>query len=237
MTLSFKKVRIVTNQRGITMNYYIGKEKRPIEPQKYLGDGTEGRVFLDKNIKQAVKIFWEEESFEAPITLETALKMTNLKSNHILLPRNIVYDENNKFSGYTTKYIRTYPFITEDILNYYPMYCLIKLINSLYKEVEYLSKNNLTLNDILDNSENYIFNGQFYLIDPGYHRFKDWSYEEILEYNMRKINAFLNCYLFSYQIKDLTQILRISKDISITKYLESESNPYETLNTLVRRKK
>lgn len=219
------------------MNYYVGEEKRPIKLQEYLGDGTEGQVFLDKNTKQAIKIFWEQENFESPITLETALKMTSLNSNHILLPRNIVYDENNRFCGYTTKYIRTYPFITEDILMDYHTYYLIKLIKSLYKEVEYLSKNKLTLNDILDNSENYIFNGQFYIIDPGYHRFKDWSYEETLEYNMRKINLFLNCYLFSYEIKELTQILERSNDISIVKYLKSESKPYETLNTLVRRKK
>lgn len=219
------------------MNYYIGKEKRPIEPQKYLGDGTEGQVLFDKNIKQAVKIFWECESFEAPITLETALKMTNLKSNHILLPRNIVYDENNKFSGYTTKYIPSSFLLPEDILLYYPIYFIIKIINSLYKEIEYLSENKLTLNDILDNSENYIFNGQFYLIDPGYHRFKDWPYEKVLHYNMRKINIFLNCYLFNYEIKELSQILEKNNNISLVKYLKSESKQCEPLNALVRRKK
>lgn len=219
------------------MNYYLDNEKTLIKPKKYLGDGSEGRVFLDKNNHEAIKIFWDYENFKAPITLEAAIKMTKLKSNHILLPRHIIYDENNNFLGYTTSYIKTFPFLKENILSYYPTYFLVKIINSLYEEIKYLSENKLTLNDILNNSENYLFNGQFYLVDPGYHRFKDWPYEKVLHYNMRKINIFLNCYLFNYDIDELTQILEKNDDISLAKYLKSESQPQETLNTLIRRKK
>lgn len=219
------------------MNYYIGEEKRPIKPQIYLGCGTEGRVFFDENSKLAVKILWKNDFFISPITLETALKMTTLKSNHILLPRHIVYDENNEFSGYATKYIRTYSFITEDALMKYSIQSIIKMISSLYSEVEYLSNNNLMINDILNNSGNYLFNGLFYLVDPGYHFFKNWCYEKTLQYNTKGINGFLDCYLFNYRIKELTQIIENNDDISIIEYLESEASPNETLDTLVRRKK
>lgn len=217
------------------MNYFIGESKKLFRPKIYLGEGSEGRVYLKKDSNEAVKIFWDNNS--SPMVLEDAMKMCHLKSTYFLLPRNIIYDEDGRYSGYSTKAVKRIPLISDNLLKSLPVNTLINLIKELYEEIKYLSENGLVLNDIITNHGNYLYNGKLYFIDPGYYKFRDYEYVKILYSNIRKINIFLNSHVFEEDIEELNVLLNEQKDFDLSNYLSTEGKGNESLRSLIRRKR
>ena len=215
------------------MEYFIGENKEPFVPDKKIGQGFEGVVYLNKKSNEAVKIFSKYNK----LNIETADKMAQIHTKYILLPRRLVYDEFDNYAGYTTKYIETNKPMTSSTLVNYPIIYLLYLFSKLFKEVDLISNHKLLLAD-LDNPGNYIYNGNFYLIDPGYYHFVSNSYESVLEKNIDTINRFLLSHGLNYDNKEIENFLKIlNNSYTVCDYLRDTGSIFESYTSLTRKRK
>lgn len=179
--------------------YFIGENKELLKLDYYIDEGEEGCIY--RSGKEAIKIYWEswKKSSHGYLKLEDVLPMTKLNSDHILLPRRPVYNSNDEFCGYSTKHIDGYYGDKEFVLNYHKEIKVLKnmslskfekIISKVYEEMYYLSYNRIILSDLTENSSNYIFNGEFWLIDPGCYIFSDNEKNQIIEENIYQLNKF-----------------------------------------------
>lgn len=215
------------------MEYFIGENKELFVPDKKIGQGFEGVVYLNKKSNEAVKIFSKYNK----LNIETAEKMTQIHTKYILLPRRLVFDEFDNYAGYTTKYIETNKPMTSSTLVNYPIIYLLYLFSKLYKEVDLISNHKLLLAD-LDNPGNYIYNGNFYLVDPGYYHFVGNSYESVLEKNIDTINRFLLSYGLNYDNEEIENFLKnLNNSYTVCDYLRDTGSIFESYTSLTRKRK
>lgn len=215
------------------MEYFIGENKELFVPDKKIGQGFEGVVYLNKKSNEAVKIFSKYNK----LNIETAEKMTQIHTKYILLPRRLVYDEFDNYAGYTTKYIETNKPMTSSTLVNYPIIYLLYLFSKLYKEVDLISNHKLLLAD-LENPDNYIYNGNFYLVDPGYYHFVGNSYESVLEKNIDTINRFLLSYGLNYDNEEIEKFLKkLNNSYTVCDYLRDTGSIFESYTSLTRKRK
>lgn len=215
------------------MEYFIGENKDLFVPDKKIGQGFEGVVYLNKKSNEAVKIFSKYNK----LNIETAEKMTQIHTKYILLPRRLVFDEFDNYAGYTTKYIETNKPMTSSTLVNYPIIYLLYLFSKLYKEVDLISNHKLLLAD-LDNPGNYIYNGNFYLVDPGYYHFVGNSYESVLEKNIDTINRFLLSYGLNYDNEEIEKFLKkLNNSYTVCDYLKDTGSIFESYTSLTRKRK
>lgn len=215
------------------MEYFIGENKELFVPKKKIGEGFEGVVYLNKKSKEAIKIFSKYNK----LNIETADKMTQIHTKYILLPRRLVYDEFDNFAGYTTKYIETNKPMTSSTLVNYPIIYLLYLFSKLYKEVDLISRHKLLLAD-LENPGNYIYNGNFYLVDPGYYHFVGNSYESVLGKNIDTINRFLLSYGLNYDNEEIENFLKLlNNSYTVCDYLRDTGSIFESYTNLTRKRK
>jgi len=215
------------------MEYFIGENKELFVPDKKIGQGFEGVVYLNKKSNEAVKIFSKYNK----LNIETAEKMTQIHTKYILLPRRLVFDEFDNYAGYTTKYIETNKPMTSSTLVNYPIIYLLYLFSKLYKEVDLISNHKLLLAD-LENPDNYIYNGNFYLVDPGYYHFVGNSYERVLEKNIDTINRFLLSYGLNYDNEEIEKFLKkLNNSYTVCDYLRDTGSIFESYTSLTRKRK
>lgn len=215
------------------MEYFIGENKELFVPDKKIGQGFEGVVYLNKKSNEAVKIFSKYNK----LNIETAEKMTQIHTKYILLPRRLVFDEFDNYAGYTTKYIETNKPMTSSTLVNYPIIYLLYLFSKLYKEVDLISNHKLLLAD-LENPDNYIYNGNFYLVDPGYYHFVGNSYESVLEKNIDTINRFLLSYGLNYDNEEIENFLKnLNNSYTVCDYLRDTGSIFESYTSLTRKRK
>ena len=215
------------------MEYFIGENKELFVPEKKIGQGLEGVVYLNKKSNEAVKIFSKYNK----LNIETAEKMTQINTKYILLPRRLVYDEFDNFAGYTTKYIETNKPKTSSTLVNYPIIYLLYLFSKLYKEVDLISCHKLLLAD-LEHPGNYIYNGNFYLVDPGYYHFVGNSYESVLGKNIDTINRFLLSYGLNFDNEEIENFLKIlNNSYTVCDYLRDTGSIFESYTNLTRKRK
>lgn len=215
------------------MEYFIGENKELFVPDKKIGQGFEGVVYLNKKSNEAVKIFSKYNK----LNIETAEKMTQIHTKYILLPRRLVFDEFDNYAGYTTKYIETNKPMTSSTLVNYPIIYLLYLFSKLYKEVDLISNHKLLLAD-LENPDNYIYNGNFYLVDPGYYHFVGNSYENVLEKNIDTINRFLLSYGLNYDNEEIEKFLKkLNNSYTVCDYLRDTGSIFESYKSLTRKRK
>lgn len=215
------------------MIYYIGENKQKFIPGYRIGSGFEGIVYLNSKTDEAVKLFSESNMLE----LATAEKMTQIRTKYILLPRRLVYDKDGYFAGYTTPFIqKTVMSSKEDLVNY-PLFYLSYLFSKLYKDAQIISSYKLIIDDV-DNVENYIFNGNFYLIDPGYYHFVNASYERVLAENIKTINQFVISNALDCGIPNIEDILiKRGETYTLCDYFKDEGKVFESYRKLARRKR
>lgn len=215
------------------MEYFIGENKELFVPEKKIGQGFEGVVYLNKKSNEAVKIFSKYNK----LNVDTAEKMTQINTKYILLPRRLVFDEFDNYAGYTTKYIETNKPMTSSTLVNYPIIYLLYLFSKLYKEVDLISNHKLLLAD-LDNPDNYIYNGNFYLVDPGYYHFVGTSYESVLGKNIDTINRFLLSYGLNYDNEEIEKFLKkLNNSYTVCDYLRDTGSIFESYTSLTRKRK
>lgn len=215
--------------------YFIGCTKESFTPEIVLGSGCEGKVYYNQKTQEAVKIHYDNIGKES-LSEEDALKLCNISTSNILLPRRLIYDENGVFLGYTTNFVPKYKHVEELDVEHYTVGYLISILSKLYKDAQLMSENGLVLCDLLSNG-NYIFNGSYYLTDPGFYHFVEKDMKTILIENIRKLNTFLDATVFWCRINNLPEeLLRRDATYTICDYLKDEGQKDETLNSLVRRK-
>ena len=131
----------------------------------YLGEGLESTVYLFDEI--VVKIY-KSHCRKIRLNEEDVKRLSKIETERIVMPEYLVYDDLNKFSGYTMKYIPTYikiPLKDDKINN------LVKEIEKYEKDIEILSKEKISIYDL--NINNAVINNGIYSIDPGSFRYKD----------------------------------------------------------------
>lgn len=207
------------------MKYFIGEKRYPVKLDYYIGEGEEGEVY--RSGKETIKIYWgNRKNNDHPVlSLDDVSAMTKLKSNHILLPRRPVYNSNDEFCGYSTRYIASYYGDEEFLENWYKEICVLEnmhlfslsmKMHRVYSDAYYLSKNGIVLRDTAATPANHIFNGNFWLIDPGCYMYSTETVDKILEKNIFELNYFF--FYHGFGMDDVAY--------QMTEWLESKGSKY-----------
>ena len=215
--------------------YFIGNTRDVFTPKEFLGSGKEGNVYYKKNTNEAVKIYNGSDLNHKSLNEETAKFLSGIPTTNILLPKRLVYDEQGSFIGYTTPFIQTYQGVNNLELLDFKIPDLIKVIEPLYRDAYTLSMNKIYLRDIYSDG-NCLYNGNFYLIDPGLYQIMPHDKMEILKYNFLDLNGVLNIYVLQMKIFDMeTEMIKRGDYYNICDYLRDEGRPGETFASLARR--
>lgn len=148
-----------------------------------IGTGAKGDVYKYRNM--ALKVFKEDR--DTPIDVYTAEYLSNISTDRILLPQNLLF-YNNAFKGYTYKLVSKKG--TGQRMIMLPKQELIQDIRILEEDIKTLSNKSVLLNGI--SPENSIFNGELYLVDPTEYRvLEDCSTKELEELNKFQLHLLL----------------------------------------------
>jgi len=148
-----------------------------------IGTGAKGDVYKYHNM--ALKVFKEDRN--TPIDFYTADYLSNISTDRILLPQNLLF-YNNSFKGYTYKLVSKRG--TGQRMIMLPKQDLIQDIRVLEEDIKTLSNKSVLLNGI--SPENSIFNGELYLVDPTEYRvLEDCSTKELEELNKFQLHLLL----------------------------------------------
>ena len=152
-----------------------------------IASGATGDVYRYKN--SALKIF--KPNRELPLTEETARYLSGISTNRILLPRNLLF-YNNQFRGYTYKLVSKKGSGQRMIM--LPKTELLGNIAILERDIEVLSAKRVLLDGI--KPDNSIFNGNLYLTDPsGYSILELLETEELERLNKYQLHLLLTTIL------------------------------------------
>lgn len=160
---------------------------------KLVSTGKTGNVYHYHDM--ALKEFKDDK--KTPIDEETARYLTNISTDRILLPRNLLF-YNNKFRGYTYRLIKgpNKKIITISKKD------LIQDIRVLEKDINTLSNESVLLSGV--SPENSIFNGELYLTDPS-------NYTILEDINTPNLEQLNNYQLHLLLVKLITTDLRSIK--------------------------
>ena len=148
-----------------------------------IGTGAKGDVYKYRNM--ALKVFKEDR--DTPIDVETAEYLSNISTDRIVLPINLLF-YNNSFRGYTYKLVSKKG--TGNRMIMLPKTDLIQEIRVLERDVETLSNKQVLLNGI--EPTNTIFNGNLYITDPtGYRVLEGCASEELEKLNKYQLHLLL----------------------------------------------
>lgn len=179
---------------------------------EYLGDGCEAAVYrYDKNI--AIKIY-KNNGFKRKLDEETALGLMKLKTKRILLPEEIIYNENNEMIGYKKKYKENYNHALKYIngLNLYNEILILK------EDAYTLASNDYIISDL--HRDNMIYDGSIYLTDPGsYEKIENPKLNKFL-YNQESLNELIIDDIIGFELE---QFLSKKKAKTITDDLHKKS--------------
>ena len=122
----------------------------------YIDEGMEGTIY--RLGEDALKIYSKYPAKDR-LNEEEALKLSKIVTERFLLPKKLIYDEDNNFIGYSTKFIEDYDFKN---VRYLPMNEFCSELDILYNELKSLNDN---LVDVEDYSlYNAIYNGEIYIV-------------------------------------------------------------------------
>lgn len=179
-----------------------------------LGYGDEGVVY--KYLDKALKVYWHTPR-KRVLSYDFLGDLMTIKTQRIILPTDYIYkledDDCGYYNGYSIKLIDhkiplTNIELTLDKLNYEE--------EKIIKDLEILEKNNLEIIDLASKG-NFIYNNEFYFVDPGsYHYSKE---QNLGISNLNEVNNALNTNLFLMNNKksdlknELSEILQINKNL------------------------
>ncbi len=129
----------------------------------YIDEGMEGTIYRFND--DALKIYCDFPRKDR-LNEDEAYKLSKIKTDRILLPKDLIYDENNKFIGYSTKFIENIDFKNASYLSVYDFCNEMDLV---YKDLKLLNDKGVDVEDY--SLYNLLFDGSIYFIDPGSHRF------------------------------------------------------------------
>ena len=216
--------------------YFIGDTKDVFTPKVFLGSGHEGKVYYNEDTNEAVKIHKNNELNRISLNEATAKILSGIPTTNILMPKRIVYDENGNFAGYTTHFIQKEEDLIPEMLQKAKIRDILKVLEPLYNDARNLSMQSVNLRDIR-NENNHLYNGNFYLIDPGLYRIEPRDKMEILKENFGHITYIIDINIFAIRITNIQERLAERGDYyTYCDYLRDEGRPGETFASLARRK-
>lgn len=154
------------------MGYKLDDKDIKLTRMNKIGTGVNGDVFKYRNM--ALKIFKKDK--KEPIDYYTAEYLTNISTDRILLPKNLLF-YNNTFKGYTYKLVSKKGSTQRMIM--LPKTELVQNIRVLERDIEILSNKKVLLDGI--EPTNSIFNGNLYLTDPTEYKILDECSSDDLE--------------------------------------------------------
>lgn len=148
----------------------------------YLGEGNEGTAYIWKD--KVLKIYKPFCSTDR-LNEEEALYLSKIPTQRILLPIDLVYDENHKFIGYTTKFINNHNF---EVIKNFPASRIKKELEIIREDIFLLSEKNVSLEDF--RIDNFALEDGFYIIDPGTYKIVNQPKSRIFLENIKLFNKF-----------------------------------------------
>lgn len=129
----------------------------------YIDEGTEVIVYKYNDL--ALKIY-KDYCRKQRLDLDTAKELSKIETNRILLPKNIIYNDNGKFIGYTTDFINS---CSIDSISNMGIKDFIDELDLLYADTDNLSGLGVSMEDLY--VMNMIYDGRIILHDPGSYNF------------------------------------------------------------------
>ncbi len=197
----------------------------------YVDEGMEGTIYRLGDM--ALKVY-DRFSNKARLEEDEALKLSEIDTDRILLPRELIYDEDDNFKGYTTKFLTSYNFKN---LGRMPIKEFSNEIGLIYKDINTLTNHNVDVDDYT--LSNIILSDGLYLVDPGSYMFVN---EErfLLSDNRYRFNHFLIDSVIPYgvkmtkkEIKNLRNYFDASEDL--VDYINYEADKKDTVKSFVKR--
>lgn len=220
------------------MGYKINNKDINLNKLQRIAQGKRGYVYrYDKN---ALKVLDDEELDEC-IDEETARYLTGMRTDRILLPKNLLF-YNNTFKGYTLKLISSKP-QSKNLISI-PKYDFIRNVEELEEDIRLLSAKQVLLNGI--DPKNTIFNGSLYLSDPSrYTIFKTTNTENLENLNRYQLYILLQALIVQElrkanvqndKIESLKDLLEMKEtDTECSKYFDEIIDKHSNIKQLVKR--
>ena len=204
----------------MSMKFYVNNKKYDVDDEemkkRFLSSGLESYVYKFDNL---VFKFYKEICFKYRLDEESIRYLSKIPTKRILLPKDVIYDEDHCLYGYTMKYIK--PSDKEEIDNI-KTEKLLKEILLIKKDLLLLKENNVFIDDLCDN--NYVYNNGIYFVDPGSYEInksKSKDYIEIM--NRELMNDFVVCnLLFGNYTIDLVERKKFNEYFPLNEYIDKK---------------
>jgi len=89
------------------MKFYVDDKKYDLDYKKmqknFISSGFESDVYRFDN---KVYKFYKEVCLKYRLDKKSVEYLSKIKTNRLLLPKDVIYDENKEFFGYSMKYIK-----------------------------------------------------------------------------------------------------------------------------------
>lgn len=149
------------------MVYYVDGNPIDIKTNRKCFDkGSEGKVYKIED--KMYKLYYQSWLTKMEKSLESRhKKLLEINSQQIVLPNDLIYDQQNHYAGYVTDFVRQTDRRNKGIIKM-PSNHFIRNLNILQKDFQLLAENCILTRDVC--FDNYIYdkeNETMYVIDPG----------------------------------------------------------------------
>lgn len=234
------------------MKYFInGKQFEIPSNQKPFNSGSEGKIYIIGNT--VYKIYYPSTLKNiSNATLVCHKDMLKIHTKQIILPIDLIYDDNNTCCGYTSRLINHKEKITKNIIKL-PSNKFIKNLRILENDATTLGENLILMRDI--NIDNYIFdenNEIMYIIDISrYTRKINLKIDDYIAKNLHNLNLLIEELLYlelkklnptkrffsKRTAKNIVTDLNERKDNALySEFLSNELKEYPNIYEYVKRK-
>lgn len=171
------------------MKIYVGEKLLNFSDQQlskmFLDEGKEGRVYRYGD--DVLKIY-HEKRIKQRLDEENSIRFSQIPTKRILLPEKMIYAEDKTtFIGYTTPYIdKKDPRTVIDV----NMGKFLEELDIINEDLIMLANNNAYILDF--HIKNFLYDGKFYMGDPGSHTFtNDATFKELYNHNTYYLSLFI----------------------------------------------
>ena len=163
---------------------YLNNEKVcfDLNNMKVIGEGKEGVVY--KYNDECIKLFNSNRNSGDLLSVneDKFIFFTQLNTQRIILPKQLLYNYKREIEGYLMKYIES-NFNLNNIRNK-NINDIIEYLYDLKKDIDILSDNDILINDL--KNPHLLYNGGFYLIDTSL--YSKYQYDNILKCDVKSKN-------------------------------------------------
>ena len=169
------------------MNYYIGSRELEISDDElydlYIDEGSEVEVFrYDDEVLKIYKKYCNKNRLDE----NTIDRLIGIDTKRIIMPSDIIRDENGQLIGYTMPHIASSGL---DEFKKMKIRYLIDELEIIRDDLKLLSKNHIDLEDM--NIGNVLVGDGIYFIDPGSYYISKYRDSIVYSLNKETMNSFI----------------------------------------------